>query len=348
MSEVFIAGIGSTPVGEHWDQSLSNLAAKAMLAALRDSGEVKPQALYVGNLLASAASGQANLGTKLADNINLTGIETFTVEAGEASGAAALRMGYLAVKSGYVDSALVVGVEKYTDVVGPEIDSIIAQSADFDFESMQGITPIAQAALLMQRYLDQYQPPRGAFAVLPLLAHANAVHNPDAMYQKNWQPESKSTIPVQIAASNIVVDALALHDRPDPLAFNAAGASVKKALQNAGLGWEDMDLFELWDAASIYGVLTLEACGFAAHGEGWRWLGENDLSPRGKLPLLTMGGNKARGFPLGTAGLYQAVEAVRQLRGQAGENQVPGARTAILQALGGPAATAITHIFTTC
>ena len=107
-----------------------------------------------------------------------------------------------------------------------------------------------------------------------------------------------------------------------------------------------MDLFELWDSASIYGVLALEAMGFAARGEGWRWLQNEDLSLQGKLPMLTMGGNKARGFPLGAAGVYQAVEVVQQLRGQADENQVPDAHTAILQALGGPASTAITHIFT--
>ena len=80
---------------------------------------MRPQALYVGNLLASSISKQANLGTRLAENVGLTGIETFTVEAGEASGAAALRMGYLAIKSGLVESALVLGIEKYTDMVGP-------------------------------------------------------------------------------------------------------------------------------------------------------------------------------------------------------------------------------------
>ena len=131
MSEVIIAGIGATPVGEHWDLSLDNLAAQAMLAAMRDAGVMRPQALYVGNLLASSISKQANLGTRLAENAGLTGIETFTAEAGEASGAAALRMGYLAVKSGLVESALVLGIEKYTDMVGPEVDAILAHSADY-------------------------------------------------------------------------------------------------------------------------------------------------------------------------------------------------------------------------
>jgi acetyl-CoA C-acetyltransferase len=269
-------------------------------------------------------------------------------------------------------------------MVGPQVDAILAQVADFDFESTQGLTPNGLAGLLLRRYLDAYKAPRDAFAVLPLLAHANAVHNPNAMFRKTLTQasydkaslvsdplnlldvapyadgaaalllvsdkvlfRSRQKQAVRVAASSVSIDALALHDRPDPLAFNAAALSVRKAMQSAGLGWEDMDLFELWDSASIYGVLALEALGFAARGEGWRWLQNEDLSPQGKLPMLTMGGNKARGFPLGAAGVYQAVEAVQQLRGQTGENQVPDAHTAILQALGGPASTAITHIFTT-
>jgi acetyl-CoA C-acetyltransferase len=293
-------------------------------------------------------------------------------------------MGYLAVKSGLVESALVLGIEKYTDMVGPEVDAILAHSADSDFESTEGLTPNGLAGLLMQRYMDQYNAPRDAFAALPLLAHTNAVNNPLAMYRKavdlaayqhaplvtpplnlfDVAPyadgaaalllvsdtvlfRSRQKQPVRLAASSAAIDALALHDRPDPLAFEAAALSLRKALQNTGMGWEDMDLFELWDATSIYGLLALEAGGFAARGQGWRWLQESDLTLKSELPMLTMGGNKARGFPISAAGVYQAVEAVQQLRGQAGENQVPDAHTAIIQALGGPASTAITHILTT-
>ena len=184
MSEVFIAGIGMTPVGEHWELSLANLSARALLAAIKDAGSIRPQALYVGNYLASTMSGQANLGTLIADNAGLGHIETFTAEAGEASGAAALHMGYLAVKSGYVNAALVVGVEKYTDMVGAEVEGLVSQSMDSDFEATEGLTPTGQAGMLMSRYLESCRPPREAFASLPLLAHANAVHNPNALYRK--------------------------------------------------------------------------------------------------------------------------------------------------------------------
>jgi acetyl-CoA C-acetyltransferase len=378
MSEVFIAGIGITPVGEHWELSLGNLSARALLAAIKDSGGIRAQALYVGNYLASTMSGQANLGTLIADNAGLGHIETFTAEAGEASGAAALHMGYLAVRSGYVNAAMVIGIEKYTDMVGTEVEGLVSYSMDSDFEATEGLTPVGQAGMLMSRYLGSSRAPREAFASLPLLAHANAVHNPNALYRKAISGEIYDKAPalalplnlfdaapyadgaaalllvnddlarsqnlVRVAASNVVIDALALHDRPDPLAFSAVTLSVQKALSQAEIDWDAIDMFELWDAYSIFGTLTIEACGLAARGEGWRWLQENDLTPKGKLPLLTMGGNKARGFPLAAAGVYQAAEAVLQLRGHAGANQVAGAKTALIQAFGGPASTVITHI----
>jgi acetyl-CoA C-acetyltransferase len=118
MRDVVVAGIGRTPVGEHWEKSLRELAVAAIMEALRDGGMLRPQSIYIGNFLGFASSGQSNLGALLVDFAGLDGIEGVTVEAGEASGGAAFRQGYLAVASGFVDSALVVGVEKCSDIIG--------------------------------------------------------------------------------------------------------------------------------------------------------------------------------------------------------------------------------------
>ena len=122
MTEVVIAGIGQTLVGEHWDIGLRDLAFDAIQSALKDSGGLKPQALFVGNMLAPNLSNQAHLGALIADYADLTGIEAVTVEAAGASGGAALRQGYLAVASGMADVALVLGVEKFTDKLGPGVE----------------------------------------------------------------------------------------------------------------------------------------------------------------------------------------------------------------------------------
>ncbi len=380
MREVVIAGIGMTPVGEHWEISLRSLAYRAIRAARQDAGGLQPEALYVGNFLAIDTSQQANLACLIADNAGLSGIEAMTVEAADASGGAAFHLGFMAVASGLVDVALVVGVEKYTDALGPEQESAVAQAMDYDYEVMQGLTLTAQAALVMQRYLYEYRPPREAFAAFPLLAHANAVTNPYAMYRRAVKretyegaeivadplrlfdvapyadgaaavllttPERARDLPhplVAVRGSMGAIDTLALHDRPDPLAFEAAYHSLRRACEMAGIAPGEVDFFELDDAYSIYAVLSLEAAGFAERGQGWR-LAENDnLSLRGRLPILTLGGSKARGNPLGATGVYQVVEAALQLRGEAGANQVPRARRALVQNLAGPAASAFTHV----
>jgi acetyl-CoA C-acetyltransferase len=382
--DVVIAGIGQTEVGEHWEIGLRELAFAAIRDAVQDSGGLKPQSLFVGNMLAPNLSNQAHLGVLLADYAGLLGIEAVTVEAAGASGGAALRQGYLAVASGMVDVALAVGVEKFTDTVGPGVDAALATTSDSDFEAVQGMTPAAQAALLMKRYMHEHQVPPDGFAGFAFTAHANGAGNPCAMFRKAIKAETyasaetvsdpinmfdmapnadgaaaviltrRELLPddfshplVKIAGSAASSDTLALHDRKDMLFFDTAHISAGKAMKQAGIVLDTIDFFEYHDVFSIYAALQLEATGFAIRGQGWRLAAEHQIGLKGKIPCATMGGMKARGFAGGAAGVYQAVEAVLQLRGQAGPNQIPDAKTALIQSLGGPASTAVSHILQT-
>ena len=112
MREVSIIGVGQIPVAEHWDKSLRMLGAEAVIAAMKDAGLQSVDALYVGNGYGGSVSSQTHVATMVADYAGLSGVEAFNVEAGAASGGAALRTGYMAVASGLVDVALVLGVEK--------------------------------------------------------------------------------------------------------------------------------------------------------------------------------------------------------------------------------------------
>jgi acetyl-CoA C-acetyltransferase len=381
MTEVVIAGIGQTEVGEHWDIGLRELAYAAIHDAVRDAGGLKPQSIFVGNMLAPNLSNQAHLGVLLADYAGMLGIEAVTLEAAGASGGAALRQGYLAVASGMVDVALVVGVEKFTDKVGSEVDDALATTGDADYEAVQGMTPTAQAALLMKRYMHDHNVPTDGFAGFALTAHANGVANPCAMFRKAIKPETyakaemvsdpinmfdmapnadgaaalvltrRELLPsnwngplVKIAGSAAASDTLALHDRKDMLYFNTAQLSAGKAMKQAGLTLDRVNLFEYHDMFSIYAALQLEAVGFAIKGRGWKLAADNEISLKGRIPCATMGGMKARGFPGGASGVYQAVEATIQLRGRAEANQVANAKTALIQSLGGPASTAVSHV----
>jgi acetyl-CoA C-acetyltransferase len=378
---VVIAGIGQTDVGEHYAFSLRELAFLALEAAIEDAGGLRPDILFVGNMFAPATSHQAHLGALISDYGGLGGIEASTIEAGGASGAAALRMGYLAVKSGAARVALVMGVEKVTDQLGPGAEAVQTLGEDSDYEAVHGVTPNAQAALLMRRYMHQYHISHDDFAGFPVTAHANALTNPHAMYHsllsfeayQNADPISEPlnmfdiapvadgaaaviltqpeilpahfTHPlVRITGSSLVTDRLAIHDRVDPLAFEAARKSVERACRQAGILPVDVDLFELYDSYSIYAALALEAAGIAKRGEGWKLALDGRMNRDGDLPMATFGGLKARGNPGGATGIYQAVEATLQLRSQAGSNQVPGARRALIQCLAGPASSAAVHV----
>jgi acetyl-CoA C-acetyltransferase len=149
---------------------------------------------------------------------------------------------------------------------------------------------------------------------------------------------------VRVSGSSLVVDTLALHDRNNPLFFQAAAFSVERACGQAGILPTDVDFFELCDAFSIYAALSLEAAGFALPGEACKLAQTGQFNLDGKLPICTMGGLKARGNPLGATGVYQLVEATQQLRGSAGPTQLPNPRRALVQSLGGPASTAVTQV----
>ena len=381
MTDVVIAGVGQTPVGEHWDTSIRELAFQALEAAVSDAGGIQPQALFVSNMLAPSISGQAHLGTLIADFAGLTGIEAVTVEGAGASGGLALRQAYMTVAAGAADAVLVSGVEKMTDKTGSGVEAAISSAVDSDYEAVHGLTPTAQAALLMQRYLHEFDLGHENLAGFPVTAHANGVNNPNAMFRRAIKVESytragitsdqlnmfdiapgadgsaallltrRDLLPptfahplVRVSGSSAVSDSLALHDRPDPLTFQAARLSAERALRQAGILPADIDLFELFDAYSIYAALSLEAVGFAERGAGWQLARDGKIDLDGSLPISTLGGLKARGNPGGATGIYQVVEAVIQLRGQAGDNQVKDARRAMAQCMGGPASSAATHV----
>ena len=176
MRPVYVIGYGMTSVGEHWERSLRHLAHDAVIPALRDSQVERPDALYVGNMLSGELVGQEHLGALVADFCGLRGIEAFKVEAACGSGGAALRTGYMAVAGGIHEIVVVAGVEKMTDTVGRETTAGLAMAADQEFEAAEGVSFVALNALLMRRYMHEYDISYGGFGYFAVNAHRNAVH----------------------------------------------------------------------------------------------------------------------------------------------------------------------------
>lgn len=380
MRDVSIIGIGQTEVAEHWGKSLRHLAGEAVLAAMRDAGVERADALYVGNMLSGELNGQEHLGALIADFVGLRGIEAVKIEAACGSGAAAVRMGYLAVASGLLDIVIAAGVEKMTDQVNEITTAALAMAADADYEVVNGVSFVSLNALLMQRYMHEYGVKHEDFAGFPINAHKNAATNPYAMFQKaisldtfrrakmiaapinlmDSSPIADGAAAVVLAPSDIArksphgsvriigsanaTDSLAIHDRHDPLFLSAAAISAQKAYRQSGVRIADVDFFELHDAFSITAALSLEAVGFAERGRGAYLAKDGEIGLGGRIPVCTLGGLKARGHPVGATGVYQIVEAALQLRGEAGPNQVKNARIGMTQNIGGSGATVVTHI----
>jgi acetyl-CoA C-acetyltransferase len=381
MREVAVIGIGQTKVDEHWDKSLRELAGDAAMAALLDSGLDRVDAVYVGNMMSGSANHQQHLGAYIADWIGLRHTEAFRIEAACSSGAASFRTALMAVASGQVESALAVGVEKMTDSPGDEITAELATAADADWEAGQGLSFVALNALVMQRYMFEYGWKKEDFAQFAVNAHGNAMHNPFARFHEPATVEgylraSMIADPINLmdasaigdgAAAVVVVpaekmknitfrklitvvgsaaatDTIAVDHRNEPLWLKAAYESSKQAYQQAGVLPADIDVFELHDAFSIMATLSLEANGFAERGKGPRLALDGEIHPTGRIPIATRGGLKARGHPVGATGMYQIVEVVQQLRGEATGTQVQDAVIGMAQNIGGSGSNIITHI----
>ena len=161
---------------------------------------------------------------------------------------------------------------------------------------------------------------------------------------RNISQRRNGRLSVTIVASASATDTLAVHSRKDPMWLSAAEKSALEAYSQAAIAPGDIDIFELHDAFSIMSALSLEACGFAERGHGPRLGLEGEICLNGRIPISTRGGLKARGHPVGATGIYQIVEIVQQLRGEAGPTQVDHARIGMAQNIGGSGATVITHI----
>jgi len=382
MRPVAVLGIGQTVIDEHWDKSLREIAGEAAFAAMQDAGVEHPDGLFVGNMLSPLVGGQNQLGAFIADWVGMWKAEATKIEAACGSGAAAFRAGLMAVASGEMDSALIVGVEKMTDKAGHDVTAALATAADADYEVEQGISFVSLNALIMRRYMYEFGWKHADFAPFSINAHANALHNPFARLHERitveqFEKSAMVATPINLldaspigdgAAAAIIVpadqvrslpgrpriavagsaaatDTLAVHSRKDPLFLSAAYLSSKRAYEMAGVERMDIDFFELHDAFSIMAALSLEACGFAERGQGPRLGLENKIRiAGGEIPVCTRGGLKARGHPVGATGMYQIVEVVQQLRRECGPTQVDGAKIGMAQNIGGSGATILTHI----
>jgi acetyl-CoA C-acetyltransferase len=384
MRDVAVIGIGETKFGELWDKSFREIGIEAGLLAIQDSkikGE-EIDALYIGNMSAGRFIDQEHIAPLVADYVGLANqnLPATRIEGAGASGGLALSSAYMAVASEVHDIVVVGGAEKMTDVSEVYANEILASTADQEWESVFGATFAGLHAMIARRHMHEYGTTREQLGMVAVKNHKNGALNPNAQYRREMALEvvlrapmvaeplglfdcaplsdgaaalvlcplamakNYTENPVRIASCGQAGDFMALHDRKDICTMDATVVAAKKAFKYADVKPSDIDLAEVHDNYTISEILAIEDLGFFKKGEGGLATEDGKTALNSEISVNTSGGLKARGQPVGATGVAQAVEVVRQLRGEAGDRQVKDARYGLTHNVGGTGASVIVHI----
>lgn len=323
-----------------------------------------------------------NASTLVAEELGAPGLPAVRVENACASGGFALHEAARAVASGASELALVVGLEKMTDVSSARRRYWLGVSGDTEWERAAGLTFAGVYGLLASAYLERYRAPREALAEVAVKNHENGALNPNAHFQKRITreqalssarvadplglfdccpvsdgaaavvvaPESSARrytdTPILLAGMGTASDHLAIQERPELTSFVASRRAAELALREAGVSRSAVSFLEVHDCFTIAELLALEDLGFAGPGEAAALTLSGATRREGRLPVNPDGGLKSKGHPIGATGVSQAYEVFLQLRGAAGPRQIPNASTALSHNVGGAGATAAVTVFT--
>ena len=364
---VSIAGVGIHPFGRFESATNTEMGVHAVRAALTEAGEPLFQAAFCGTAYGGVASGHKVLGA-----LARTGMPIVDVEAGCASGGAALQLAAGAIRAGQYDCVLVFGIEKMPK-------GIIRSSFFEPWREASGLaaTP-AYFALRAQRLLRESGLTKQHLAEVVVKNRRHGVNNPDAMFRKEvtadevlasrvvceplhlWmlcspnegaaaivlrredQSGSGSGSGVTLASArlrshlpgSVLGEATPLAGIDDSDITPPSTLAANDAYEEAGVGHEDLDVVECQDTDAAREVLAYQELRLCAPGEQAKMLANGDVMLGGRLPVNVSGGLLSKGEPLGASALSQVVELVRQLRGEAGARQVDGARVGLAHTVG--------------
>jgi acetyl-CoA C-acetyltransferase len=381
MRDVAVIGVGMTKWGELWEKSLRTVFVESALLALEDAGVDRIDSMIVGCMSSGLFVGQEHLSSLLSDYLGRNPVPAARVESACSSGGLALRQGFVEVASGMSDIVLVGGVEKMTDVTGCEATFALGTAADQEYEGYHGLTFPALYAMMAVAHMHKYGTTREQLAMVAVKNHDNGSKNPLAQYPfkitvdavlnsvlvadplriLDCSPITDGAAavvlcpaemaakfkkpPVRISGCGQATDTIALSSRKDLCWIESTRLAAEKALVMAGRKIDDMHLFEVHDCFTIAEIMVTEALGLVPKGSGGRAVEDGLTRIGGKYPVNPSGGLKAKGHPVGATGVAQAIEVVKQLRGEAGGRQVKGATRGLTQNMGGTGGSSVVHVF---
>ncbi|KPL03827.1 MAG: acetyl-CoA acetyltransferase [candidate division Zixibacteria bacterium SM23_73_2] len=381
MREVAIIGVGMNKWGELWNKSLRDVFTEAALLAIDDAGVDHIDSMYVGCMSSGLFVGQEHLSSLLADYLGTNPIPAARIESACASGGLALRLGFIEVASGTSDIVLAGGVEKMTDVAVDGATFALSTAADQEYEVYHGITFPGLYAMMARAHMHKYGTTREQLAQVAVKNHHNGSMNPLAQFPQKVTVENvmKSVMIadplrildcspitdgaaaailcpmdlakkitkkplVKIIGSGNATDTIALHSRDDITEIGSTKVAGEKAFKMAGKKPENIDLAEVHDCFTIAEICVIEALGLVDKGKGGKATEDGLTALDGKIPINTSGGLKSKGHPVGATGVAQVCEVVKQLRGEAGDRQIKGAKVGLTQNMGGSGGSSVVHI----
>ncbi len=382
MRPVAVIGIGKTAFGAFPDRDLRSLAVEAIDKCLRDAGAEPSQveAFYLGNFAGPSFMGQNHLAPYVASAAGIHGVPATRFEAACASSGSAFFHAVSGVGAGLYDVVLTAGVEKMTCQPTPKVAEILASAGDLSGEIKAGATFPALFAMIARRHMYQFGTTREHLAAVAVKNHANGALNPLAHMRKRITLEQAmagkpiadpltiydcslvsdgaaavliaplerasefSGAPVRILGIAQASDCVALDQKDDITTFRAVTMSAAKAYKMAGVGPANVDFAEVHDCFTIAEIIAIEDLGFCGKGEGGPCTASGATRLDGAIPVNASGGLKSKGHPVGATGVGQICDLVIQMRGEAGERQVPRAKIGLAQNLGGSGATSVVTI----
>lgn len=375
--EVVIIGCGMHRFGRFPEKSYTDIGREAIKMALQDAGLSWKdiEIAYCSTMYLPATSG-----ARIMRPLGATGIPICDVEAACASGGVAIRQAVSALESGQYDVALVLGVEKMPRGF---MDPLMLYER-WQVEMGMSTNP-SYWAMRARRHMYEHGTTETQIAKVAFKNHRNSVHNPFAMYQKEFTLDEILNSPLvcdpirlyEICAPNegaaavvlctkekarqytltpitiaACVHTITLYSGDFRVPLTSMSAKVmspgptertsKKAYEAAGIGPDEINLFEVQDTDAFCEIEIYEGLGLCPVGDGGKLIDKGMTEIGGKYPVNVSGGLISKGEPIGASHLGQVVEIVWQLRGEAGKRQVTGAKVGLAHVLGAGGNCAVT------
>lgn len=375
-----IIGVGSTKFSEHWDYGIKEMVNEAVKNALKSANlRLKDiGSVFVANCFGSVINGQGNINALCSDMLGIQ--NSAAIGGGDAAGAYAIVQAANSIIAGSSKIALVIGVEKMSDLGVNDITSVVSQVMDYEHEASTGATLASLYAMITLQHMKTYGTTNNQLGMVSVKNHSYAVNNEIAQFRFNITKDDVNKSPfiatpirvlhsaaasdgccalimcsneiakkysnkISLISSGIGSDFLAVHEREDITTFNAVKTASKIAFEKARIKANKISFAELHDVFSISELMSIEDIGFAKKGYAGKFIEEGNANINGKLPINPSGGLKGCGHPFAATGIRQAIEAFYQLNNMAGKRQLKNPKYALTETLSGTGATAVVNIF---